>query len=340
MNVVNLVGPLLVSRKRREVLLALTAAYMLVQLSSLPVALSLPTLADHFDTGIDKAAWIVIIYLLMLGSFVLLAARLGDRYGHVRLFFIGIVASTIGSALISISQELWQIVLWRGLTGLGSALIMGNANAILAATFPPEERGRAFAIPIMGARFGTLTGLVAFGLILEFFDWRLIYVSFLPLGALAGVASLPMLRHRREPRSADASGPIDWLGGILLVAAAIVLILSGSHLHGGEESFVSADGIRYHLPMHILFLILLAVFLLVEHRVRNPVIALGTLPPKALFAGPRFQPDLSFLDAGHHDPCSGVGGRRIWQVSPVRDRCAAARSDSRPFHAHGRGLHL
>ena len=79
---------------------------MLVQLSSLPVALALPSLAEYFDTSIGDAAWIVIIYLLMLGSLVLLAARLGDRYGHARVFFLGILASTVGSGLIAVSQEL------------------------------------------------------------------------------------------------------------------------------------------------------------------------------------------------------------------------------------------
>ena len=131
-------------------MLAITAAYMLVQLSSLPVALSLPSLATYFGTSIGDAAWVIVVYLLMLGSTVLLAARVGDRYGHSRVFFVGILASTLGSSLIALSQELWQIVLWRALTGLGSALIMGNANAILAATFPPEQRGRAFRDPHHG----------------------------------------------------------------------------------------------------------------------------------------------------------------------------------------------
>ena len=90
MSILSALGPLVHSRSRKETLLALTAAYMLVQLSSLPVAIALPTIADAFGTGVDDAAWIVIIYLMMLGAFVLLGARMGDRYGHARVFFLGI----------------------------------------------------------------------------------------------------------------------------------------------------------------------------------------------------------------------------------------------------------
>ena len=266
------IRPLLTGRQRREVLLALTAAYMLVQLSSMPVALSLPTLSEYFDTSIGDVAWIVVIYLLVLGSLVLLAARLGDRYGHVRVFFIGILATTAGSGLISLSQELWHMVMWRAVTGFGSALILGNSNAILAANFAPNERGRAFAIPIIGSRFGTLTGLAVFGIFLQFFTWRLIFAAFVPLGLLAVVAAIPMLRHPRQTCPSDASGPVDWSGGLLLVATMVVLILSGSHIHGGEESFVSPDGLSYHIPMHVLFLVLLATFVLVERRAGDPMI--------------------------------------------------------------------
>ena len=264
--------PLWATRTRKDVLLAVTAAYMLVQLSSLPVAISIPTLAKQFGATVDDTAWIVVVYLLILGSLVLLAARLGDRYGHARVFFVGIVASTIGSGLIGLSQDLWQVVMWRGVTGLGSALIIGNANAILAAAFPPDERGRAFAIPIIGARFGTLLGLAVFGLFLHFLSWRLIFVSFVPLGGLALAASIPMLRHQIQPRSADASGPIDWLGAAVLVSASAVLILSGSHLHGGEESFVSSNGLSYHIPMHGLFVALIVYFVLVERGATNPMV--------------------------------------------------------------------
>ena len=281
MGFLGFIKPLLASKKRREVIIALTGAQMLVQLSSLPVALSLPTLADYFETSIADTAWIVIIYLAMLGSFVMLAARMGDRYGHARVFFLGLVASTLGSILIAFSQELWHVVAWRGVTGLGSAMVLGNANAILAENFEPEERGRAFALPIMGSRFGTLIGLAAFGLMLQYLDWRFVFISFVPLGILAILASVPMLRHNMTPRVDAGAGSLDWFGGVMLVVTAAVLILSGSHLHGGEESYVSSDAINYHIPMHALFIVLVVAFIFVERRMSNPIVDIQHFKTKA-----------------------------------------------------------
>ncbi len=274
MNVFGAVTPLLSTTRRRNVLLALTGASMLVQLSSLPVALSIPTLSEYFGTGVDETAWMVISYLAVLGSFVLLAARLGDRFGHGRVFFIGIVTSTLGTGLISLSQELWHVIGWRAVTGLGSALMMGNSNAILAAAFPPDERGRAYALPIIGARVGTLSGLAIFGLALQLLSWRAVFAAFFPIGLIALVAALPLLRDRDQPQTADSTGPVDWVGAVFLAAAAIALILSGTHLHSGEESFTSPEGLRYHLPMHGLFIVMLLAFIATERWVSNPIVDL------------------------------------------------------------------
>ncbi len=247
---------------------------MLVQLASLPVALALPTLADDFGVGIDIAAWIVIVYLLALGSTVMLGARAGDRYGHARVYFVGVLASTLGPLLIAVSQSLWEMVAWRALSGVGAALIVGNANAMLVAAFPPHQRGRAFAIPIMGSRLGTLIGLAIFGLSLQFASWRLAFLLFLPVGIIAIAASIPILRHSEQaPRV--STGRLDLPGGVLLVGAAAALVLSGSHLHRGEESFTSSEALSYHLPMQLLFLTLVVVLVLVERRVRDPMIQLG-----------------------------------------------------------------
>ena len=266
---------MLATKRRRQVLLALAAGHILTQMSSLPVALSVGTLAKEFSVGIDEAAWIVIVYLLALGSGALLGARLGDRYGHSRVYVLGVAASTLGAGLIVVAQSLWEVMAFRAVSGVGAALMIGNANAILASAFPINERGRAFAVPIMGSRLGTLLGLASFGLSLQFATWRIAFATFLPIGILAVVASLGLIRGSQtevEDKEKRDTGPIDFIGAGFIVASASVLILSTNHLHGGEESFTSSEALTYHLPMQFLFLGLVVIFAFVEHKVRNPIV--------------------------------------------------------------------
>ncbi|MQF70239.1 MFS transporter [SAR202 cluster bacterium AD-804-J14_MRT_500m] len=276
---------------RRQALVGLTVAYSLVQVASFPVALALPTIANDFLIDVETASWIMIAELLVLGSTVFLAAKLGDRHGHNRVFFVGIVISTFGAILAGLSQDFTQLVLFRGVQGLGAALIMGNANAILANYFPPDERGRAFAIPITGARMGTFIGLILFAVFLQFVGWRIMFYSFIPLGFFALWAALPLLKHPSE-RVERAEIPVDLVGAFLFIGAIGALILSGMHVHSGEESFTSREALSYHVPMHVLFLGLLAMIFWVERKSKHPFVDLGRFKNKqfsmALFSNVTF----------------------------------------------------
>ena len=139
-----------------------------------------------------------------------------------------------------------------GLQGLGAGLIHGNGNAMLAYAFPSSEWGRAYAFPITGSRLGTLIGLGLFGVFLEFFSWRLVFLTMLPIGLRAIKGSMPVLRQKQGMRP-GSSGHIDYTGAVLLVATASVFLLSMVHVHCGEESFTSSDANSYHIPMHLLF---------------------------------------------------------------------------------------
>ena len=88
------------SRQRRETLFALGFGNLLVQITFLPVTLTIPSVASYFGTDVDDAAWSVIIRLLVLGCTVFLAARLGERYGHVRLFGLGATFRTNASSAL------------------------------------------------------------------------------------------------------------------------------------------------------------------------------------------------------------------------------------------------
>ena len=252
-------------------LTAITGGQLLVQLSSLPVTLALPSMARDFGTDLETASWIVILNLLVLGATVMLGARLGDKFGHPKIFFFGAIVITLGAVLVASSQSLLWVVVFRGVQGLGAGLIHGNGNAMLAFAFPPEERGRAYAFPISGSRMGTLIGIAVFGIFLEFVSWRLVFLTMLPIGAIVLWTSMPVFRRNVEslPKTPVS---IDVVGAGLLIATAVVFLLSGMHVHGGDETFTSSDALSYHLPMHGLFVVLLVVFIIVERRIEQPFI--------------------------------------------------------------------
>ncbi len=257
--------------ERRQVLTAITGGQLLVQLSSLPVTLALPSMARSFGTGLEDAAWIVILNLLVLGSTVLLGARLGDKFGHPKIFFFGAIVITVGAVLVAASPTLMWVIVFRGVQGLGAGLIHGNGNAMLAFAFPAEERGRAYAFPISGSRMGTLIGIAIFGIFLEFLSWRLVFLTMLPIGLIVMWTSLPVFRRNVEalPKMPVS---IDFIGAGLLIATAAAFLVGGMHVHGGEESFITSEALRFHLPMNALFIILLLVFIFVERRVSQPFV--------------------------------------------------------------------
>ena len=244
---------------------------MLVQLSSMPIAMTIPSVARDFDVEVSKAAWMVIVRLLMLGSTVFLAARLGEKYGHVRVYIIGIIVLSVGSVLAATAFDFNQLILWSGLVGVGGALITANSNAILVMVFDEQERGRAFSVPVVSARFGSLLGLVLFGVFLQFLNWRFVFLTSLPIGILAVMNNYPLLKHHSvQMMEAARNISINYAGAILMVVTLGTFVLSGLHIHGGEETFTSEEAISYHVPMHILFLSLLVLFIVVQHRTKEP----------------------------------------------------------------------
>ena len=254
-------------------MIGLASTQMLVQLSSMPIAMTIPSVARDFDIEVSKAAWMVIVRLLMLGSTVFLAARLGEKYGHARVYFTGIIVLSTASVLTATAFDFNQLILWSGLVGVGGALITANSNAILAMVFDEKERGRAFSVPVVSARMGSLVGLVLFGIFLQFLNWRFVFLTSLPIGLLAIKNSYPLLKHHTAQMTEAARNiSINYIGAILMVVTLGTFILSGLHLHGGEETFTSPDAISYHVPMHVLFLALLFLFIVVQHRTADPFV--------------------------------------------------------------------
>ena len=262
MNVQRTFRDLGTDRQRRETMIALASTQMLVQLSSMPIAMTIPSVARHFDVDVAQAAWMVIIRLLMLGSTVFLSARLGEKFGHVRVFYAGAIVMCLGSVLSAAAMDIYQLVFWSGLVGLGGALITANSNAILAIVFSPEERGRAFSVPVVSARFGSLIGLAVFGSALQFFPvfgWRLVFLTSLPIGLLALRTAYPLLKYHAEQFVGQTKEiHIDYVGAAMMVLTLGTFVLAGLLVNVGSETFTSTATFLSH---NLLFMVFAGLFI-------------------------------------------------------------------------------
>jgi len=241
-------------------------AYLLSQLGFSPVTVVLPTLAAAFGADQSQAAWVASGYLLTMTGCLLVAGKLGDLYGHQRLMTGGLGVYALGAALAAVAPGLWPLVAARAVQGLGTAFIAGNSLAIVAAVFRARG-GRAIGLlttsAFVGSAFGTITGDLA----LQFFSWRFVFASMVPLALLAFGMSLRLPDLGLRPTTRRS---LDLPGAVLLFLALVVFSLSLTHLHEGPETF--AAGWEYHSSMQALAILLFSLFVVAERRAREPVI--------------------------------------------------------------------
>ena len=328
LNVIGNFKELGTDRQRKETLIGLAATQLMVQLASMPIALVIPSVARHFDVNVAEAAWMVVIRLLMLGSTVFLAARLGQKYGHARVYFVGAIVLSGGSVMAATSFSTTQLILWSGLVGVGGAMVTANSNAILAMVFPADERGRAFAVPVVAARFGTLIGLGLFGLFLQFFSlqwgWRLVFLTSLPIGLLAIRCSYPLLKYHAQQNAEEMKQvSINYIGATMMVAT-----LGHSYFPActstRERSHSPAR--RPQLPHpHALFVLRLPGTVLCHSAAeRRPLRRLRLFQAQILLHGPVYQHLLPPVHAGGNNPDTHPGGKRAGPAAHLRGPGTAA----------------
>ena len=183
-----------------------------------------------------------------------------------------------------------------------------------------------------------------FGVLLQwanwesFAGWRLVFLTMLPIGLIVIKTCRPNEMRRNNVAIVDKENPIDYLGAILLVAVSAVFILSGSHLHGGEDSYTSPDALTYNLPMHELTIALLVVFVFVERRVEHPFVEFQHIPAEELHSGDHLQRDVPPVDDGDHDPGADHDRGGAGQVTDLHNGGAAAAPVVRHLAAGHRGV--
>jgi EmrB/QacA subfamily drug resistance transporter len=193
-------------------LVAIIIGTFMVILDNTVVNVALPQLGKVFAADLNLLQWVITAYFLAQAAVIPLSGWLADRFGAKRIYLISLVTFALGSALCGFATSAEMLVATRVIQGLGGGMLMPIGMAVLFRLVPPERRGSTFAlfgIPMMVApALGPTLG----GYLVEFADWRLIFLLNVPIGAIAllvGLRSLPDLPAAR------AVGQLDTLGIVL-----------------------------------------------------------------------------------------------------------------------------
>jgi EmrB/QacA subfamily drug resistance transporter len=221
------------------------------------VGVALPVLQRALGTDIAGAQWVVESYSLMLSSLILVGGSLGDRKGRRRVFSAGVLLFAAASAACGLSQTAAQLIAARAVQGVGAALLVPGSLAIISASFPEEERGRAIGTWSGFTSIAAGVGPVLGGWLVEHASWRWIFFINLPLAAL-----VLALTWWRVPESRDETAT----GGVDVPGAATATLGLGGVVYGlvesGARGFADA---RVAVSLGAGFA-LLVVFVFVEHR--------------------------------------------------------------------------
>lgn len=252
------------SRRWPALILLCFVQFMLV-VDDTVVNVALPSVRDDLGFSTPSLAWVVNGYLLAFGGLILLGGRAGDIIGHRSIFLAGVAVFAVASLACGLAQEPWQLVGARFLQGVGGAMASATALALITLIFP-EGPERAKALGLWGgiAALGGVVGYVLSGLLTDLATWRLVFLVNLPAAALV-LAFVPRLVPARER---TFSGSIDVAGALLGTAGltSLVYALLEAPARGWDSAPV--------LVAVVAAVVLLAAFLLIESRRREPLIPL------------------------------------------------------------------
>lgn len=251
---------------KTRVLVLLAVAQFIVVLDSSIVNIALPAINRDLGFSPENLQWIVTAYTLTFGGFLLLGGRAADLFGRRRLFMIGLIAFTAASFLAGLSQNSGMLIAFRALQGLAAAFMSPAALSIVISTFKEgSERNKALGVWGGVAAGGAAAGLLLGGVLTEYLDWRWNFFVNVPVGII-----LALLVPRFIPNSkADVDHKhLDLLGASLATSGLMLLVygLTKAPDYGwtSDRSLLMLGG----------SIVLLALFILNEHKSKHPLMPL------------------------------------------------------------------
>ncbi len=210
----------------------------LATMDSSMVNVALPTLMRSFGSTLPQTGWITLIYLLTITVTLLIWGRLSDRLGAARMYLLGMLVFSAGSAACSLASSLAQLIVCRFIQALGASMMMATGPAIIKIAFPMHHLGKALGLIGIATSLGLMCGPMVGGLLLQFFSWRVLFLVSLPLSLSCFVMGwfwlLPAMTvpagSNAKPTGLDWSGLLVWA---LLISLTVLLTTHYRFLSGG-----------------------------------------------------------------------------------------------------------
>jgi EmrB/QacA subfamily drug resistance transporter len=254
------------NRSRWLALYVLCLGDLMIVLDGTIVNVALPSIRDDLGFSQTSLAWVVNAYLLTFGGFLLLGGRLGDLFGHRRLFLGGIALFTVASLACGLANSQELLVAARAVQGAGGAVVSAVAFSLLMTIFTePADRAKAMGVFGFVLSGGGVIGVLAGGVLTDVLNWHWIFLVNIPVGVLVYALSVRLL-----PKAAQtADGRVDYAGAITVTGSlmlAVYAIINGNEQGWGSTQTLGLLGASAAL---------LAVFLVIEARISSPLVPLG-----------------------------------------------------------------
>ncbi|RYZ13350.1 MAG: DHA2 family efflux MFS transporter permease subunit [Comamonadaceae bacterium] len=254
-------------RHRWLALTVLCLGVLMIVLDTTIVNVALPSIRTDLGFTETSLVWVVNAYMLSFGGFLLLGGRLGDLYGHRRLFLAGLAVFTLASLACGIATGQAMLVAARAVQGVGGAVVSAVSLSLIMDLFSaPADRARAMGVYGFVCAGGGSLGVLLGGLLTSRFSWHWIFLVNLPIGlavALMSLSLLPPARPRAQGEKLDVAGAAAVTASLMLAVYAIV--------DGNQAGWTSTRT----LSLLCLAALLMAAFLAIESRVRQPLMPLG-----------------------------------------------------------------
>jgi EmrB/QacA subfamily drug resistance transporter len=264
------------SEERRKwwTLGAVSLGLFMIMLDNTVVNVALPAIQEELDTGLSELQWIVTGYALTFAALMLIGGKLADAYGRRLIFVIGILIFTAASLWCGLADSGNMLIAARVLQGAGAALMNPATLSIIAATFPPKERGMAIGIWAGTAALALAIGPLLGGLLTEHLSWHWIFFVNIPVGAIAIAASFLFIKESRD--ETHVSLDLPGLGSSALGLFALTYGLIEANAYGWTSARIVGS--------FVVAAVALASFVQIERRRRSPMLDL-TLFRSGTYAG-------------------------------------------------------